>query len=303
MPSHAVPAAEHCENNILVIPQALSQIEEAHLLQQHGQSAIYYKHLATDLLNIEFYVNTPCFLYLEGGREIITNDRNETFELGPGQAFFLPQGQNLHSDHFQSKDALRTYLLFFDNELIRDYLATQRKFSKPAKTPAHPCIFEGKALLAGFFSALNTQYRQGIQSAELLKLKLLEFLHLLDLQNPQHDLPALLSSGKAMTPRRNLVRLMQNPEMLRLTVQDLAHLSGRSVSSFNRDFKAAFDSAPQRWLKEQRLQYAHRLLSEQALSVTEVSLEVGYENISHFIKSFKERFCLTPKELQGQKLS
>ena len=38
-----------------------------------------------------------------------------------------------------------------------------------------------------------------------------------------------------------------------LKIEDYAYLTGRSVSTFRRDFKASFSMTPQQWIKEQRL--------------------------------------------------
>ena len=34
------------------------------------------------------------------------------------------------------------------------------------------------------------------------------------------------------------------------------------------------------------------------LTVTHVAADLGYENVSHFIKSFKEKYKITPKQLK-----
>ena len=81
-----------------------------------------------------------------------------------------------------------------------------------------------------------------------------------------------------------------------LKVEDYAYLTGRSESTFRRDFKQYFDTTPQQWLKEQRLEKALRLLQKQEMSVTQVAYEIGYENISYFIRAFKGKVGLSPKQ-------
>ena len=81
-----------------------------------------------------------------------------------------------------------------------------------------------------------------------------------------------------------------------LKVEDYAYLTGRSESTFRRDFKQYFHTTPQQWLKEQRLENALRLLQQQEMSVTQVAYEIGYENISYFIRAFKGKGGLSPKQ-------
>ena len=81
-----------------------------------------------------------------------------------------------------------------------------------------------------------------------------------------------------------------------LKIEDYAYLSGRSISSFRRDFKTFYQTTPQQWLKGRRLDKAIQLLSEQELSVSSLAYEVGYENTSYFIKEFKKKVGQSPKQ-------
>ncbi len=50
------------------------------------------------------------------------------------------------------------------------------------------------------------------------------------------------------------------------------------------------------YLRNKRLIYAAALLSEGEKSVTEVCFACGYSNLSHFLRSFKKKYGITPKE-------
>ena len=73
-------------------------------------------------------------------------------------------------------------------------------------------------------------------------------------------------------------------------IKQFAKLTGRSISTFKRDFKKTFSQTPEKWLKDMRLDKAHFLISEKKQKPSEVYLQVGFENFSHFSTSFKERF-------------
>ncbi len=55
-------------------------------------------------------------------------------------------------------------------------------------------------------------------------------------------------------------------------------------------------------LQEKRLDQAAYLLSHTSLSVTDISLDVGYHNFSYFYKLFRERFGMSPKEYRKSML-
>lgn len=83
-----------------------------------------------------------------------------------------------------------------------------------------------------------------------------------------------------------------------LTVQDFAHLTGRSLSTFTRDFKSLYGMPPKQWLTSYRLAFAKSQLSNPGYvsSVTELAAELGYQNTSHFISAFKVQYGVTPKQ-------
>jgi AraC family transcriptional regulator, exoenzyme S synthesis regulatory protein ExsA len=70
-------------------------------------------------------------------------------------------------------------------------------------------------------------------------------------------------------------------------------LSNRSLSAFKREFQKQFNTTPGKWLLEKRLNHAMNLLSNMAKTVGEAAFESGFENSSHFSRSFKERFGIS----------
>jgi AraC-like DNA-binding protein len=108
---------------------------------------------------------------------------------------------------------------------------------------------------------------------------------------------------KRLPPKKNLMRLLDTIDITNLSVSDLAHLSGRSLSSFNRDFKNLHQITAKQWLLEKRLLHAKELLESEKYLVTEVAMMVGYNNISHFIKAYKRKYGLTPKAAKSGHLT
>ena len=79
-----------------------------------------------------------------------------------------------------------------------------------------------------------------------------------------------------------------------IPLQQFAKLTGRSLSTFKRDFTKIFKAPPEKWLKKQRLQQAHFLIAQKKQRPSDVYWEVGFENLSHFSESFKEQFGYSP---------
>ncbi|SFZ89371.1 Pimeloyl-ACP methyl ester carboxylesterase [Flaviramulus basaltis] len=91
---------------------------------------------------------------------------------------------------------------------------------------------------------------------------------------------------------------MLNNFQYNLTIEDFAKLCGLSLSVFKRNFSKQFSTTPFRWIKEKRLDYAKKLLLESDLNVNQICYESGFINNSHFIKSFKGKFKLSPNQFR-----
>ena len=287
------------QQDILVLPQALHSFPEATCLMEYRKSAIFYKDLKRDLLDVEFYCNSPCFIYAEQGKEKITSSEEDAIIINAGTITFLPYGRNLHSDYVRTSGQLKAFLLFLDEDVIKDFIADHNHKTKNKTKYENKFLnVNSNTLLDQYFQSLKIFETQRFTSKGLLKSKLLEFLHLLTLSNPEVDFASLIGLQKSRSEKRNVRRLLQKPSHLKLNIADLARLSGRSLSSFNRDFRATYNMPPKQWLKKRRLSYAEKLLRRKDLTITEIAFDIGYENVSHFIKSFKDTYGMTPKQYQ-----
>ena len=81
-------------------------------------------------------------------------------------------------------------------------------------------------------------------------------------------------------------------------IEHFAKLTGRSLAAFKRDFGHIFQTPPRRWLQEKRLAEAYHLIQQKKRKPTEIYLEVGFENLSHFYTSFKQKFGITTSSIQ-----
>ena len=85
-----------------------------------------------------------------------------------------------------------------------------------------------------------------------------------------------------------------------ISVETLAELTNRSLTSFKKEFKRIFNKPPHRWIIEQRLDRAKILLHSTNHTISEIGAECGFANISHFIKLFKQRYRDTPASFRRQ---
>ncbi len=90
---------------------------------------------------------------------------------------------------------------------------------------------------------------------------------------------------------------MANLEDASLTCERLARHAGCSVRTLNRLF-AELLTTPMRWLWQQRLEAARdELCGTRASSVTDVAFRFGFSELSHFSRSFKSAYGVTPRSM------
>ena len=83
-----------------------------------------------------------------------------------------------------------------------------------------------------------------------------------------------------------------------LPLKVLARLSGRSLSTFNRDFRKIYNAAPHRWLMKARLDHAKKLLLGENLRPSEIYLSLGFKDLAHFSRVFKKEFGVPPSAVK-----
>jgi AraC family transcriptional regulator, exoenzyme S synthesis regulatory protein ExsA len=83
-----------------------------------------------------------------------------------------------------------------------------------------------------------------------------------------------------------------------ITVQELAFLCNMSLSTFKRRFARLYGNSPNKWLLEKRMERAAEMLRKSDCKPSEIFSELGYENLSSFIQSFKQIYGVTPKQYQ-----
>jgi len=85
-----------------------------------------------------------------------------------------------------------------------------------------------------------------------------------------------------------------------ISLDEIADLVNMTVPSFCRYFKKITNKTFTQFVNEYRLVHASKLLAEQPMSITEVCYESGFNNFSHFNKSFKAFTGQNPSQYRNQ---
>ena len=94
--------------------------------------------------------------------------------------------------------------------------------------------------------------------------------------------------------RTNITATVEENINNAMSVEQLARLSGRSLSSFRRDFMAIYNMPPSQWIRLKRIEKAKELLLCTTMTVTDICYTLGFENIAHFSRLFKSHCGFPP---------
>jgi AraC-like DNA-binding protein len=92
---------------------------------------------------------------------------------------------------------------------------------------------------------------------------------------------------------------MEEHYRFNVDINRFAYLTGRSLATFKRDFEKVFHTTPGKWLLQKRLDDAYYLIKEKGWKSTDVYLEVGFKDLSHFSFVFKKAYGVAPSRIQA----
>ena len=150
-------------------------------------------------------------------------------------------------------------------------------------------------------SWLKDSYEQNPHSNKSLTLLRLLVIWLCEYAKPvmpPHTQPITLTKGyDRLAPVINLFRHQTFVELNLVQAAALCHIS---TSYFSRLFKSVFRCNFSEYTVQHKLYSAARMLSQQSMSITDISYELNFSNPSHFIALFKKQFGITPKKYRSE---
>lgn len=103
-----------------------------------------------------------------------------------------------------------------------------------------------------------------------------------------------------MDPRiEHVVAFIRQNYHRKLTLAEMAGTVNLSRFRLSHLFKLDMGTSPERFLTRVRLERAKHLLETEFLSVKEVMNQVGVSDASHFARSFKAAYGITPTRYKG----
>jgi AraC-like DNA-binding protein len=237
--------------------------------------------------------------YVIDGRKIF-HTAHEAYDIGKETCVFVRKGAWIFENFLD--DGFCVVLFFIPDEFIRNTLkAKSKKLNDEGRKYPPVIVVDRSDTLAAFFISISSYFNETQEpDPSLLELKFKELI-LTIAGNPQNaELVSYFYSLLHEQQHASLQRAMEENYCFNLKMEQYAQLSNRSLSTFKRDFQKVYKTAPGKWLLEQRLNHAMRLLSDGHKTISEVTFESGFESISHFSRSFKQRFGVSPSAFKQE---
>ena len=245
----------------------------------------------------EEMVSEHMLVYLCSGElDLIAPDKQ--YHLKKGDSFFIKRNHLMRKVKQPSKDGEPFKGLFlqlkmpFLKRMLNEHRVTVPMESNPITAESAYVMLQSHPFLNGLFASLEQYFdAQMYPSKELMETKLQEAVFTLLQLRP--DLGQVLFDF-AEPWKINLEEFMNKNYKCDLTIEEFAHYTGRSLSTFKKDFAQTFDLTPSRWIVKRRLEEARCLMEKLGKKPADVYLEVGFKNLSHFSTAFKREFGIPP---------
>jgi AraC family transcriptional regulator, exoenzyme S synthesis regulatory protein ExsA len=284
-------------------------------LKIQDMTFVAYRNQDPPLKNEVFFEEHAVIFVLEGEKKFVSP--TQTIHVRKGHIVFIRRGYYLMQETIDSN--YRSLVFFFNEKLLKEFVGLHLEIIAPpaprggasssnlesdfvSKVP--PLGAGGAALLVFEITESLNKFTESIfpyfhyetpYLNHFLRLKLQELLlHILEIDASGQFQSILFSLYKG--EKIDLEYLMNSYYLKPLSLEELSRLSGRSLSAFKRDFQEQFNTSPALWIKNKRLEYANLQLGKTDKNVSEISMEIGYESVSHFIKAYKEKFGQTPRK-------
>lgn len=247
-------------------------------------------------IEILYIIQGPLKVMIEG--EEYTGRHGDVFCVNPGELHFMDPATT-DIDYYALLFPLELLSFQLEDSLNTEFFQPIREHSRIL--PHHPSTPKNTAILRYLFTQIIRSEQEPDTAAKQLTLRALLLTLLRELSASGLQLPRSLRGNDFL--QRELLTYLQQKYMEPLRLNDLSkqfHLSEKYLSRY---FSQHFHLTLTQYLMHLRLTHARHLLEDGDLPITEVALQSGFSNVSHFIRSFHAAFQMSPLQYRKNRLT
>lgn len=234
--------------------------------------------------------------------ELTLIDGKDEEKVSKGQCVFLQRNHQICMKDTTSQGKVDALFLVFSRQYLREYYRQMDKEAlvKEVKDCGHRILrLPPTPDITGLFLSMRPYLHSTRKPSQtMVELKRNEALQaILDIVP---ESPATLFDF--IDPWKiDLKDFMEENYLEEMSIEELALYSGRSLSTFKRDFKKISELTPERWIMQRRLKDAQKFLLK-GKKPQEFYIELGFKSLSNFSNAYKKQFGHAPtKEMETKK--
>jgi len=279
------------------------------------QTALYGKfsefsiHETDQPIRVGIKFDNPIIFRMSAGKKYMTLPDVSPFTLLPGETMMVPSNMVMGIEFPEAETDNPTECICIEVEREKiDHIVAK--------------LNENRSKLAGFgewkfnsrrHSKFSNDAHVNFQMDRLMHI----FMHednpyrdtLIDLNisqlivrilqtNSRHLLIEGVGSCETDSGLAEAIRFIMENLGEKITMDQLSSLACMSQTTLYRHFKIEFGISPTQFIAQAKIKKACEMLRKPDRSVTSVCFELGFGNVSHFIKLFKTQIGETPKKYQ-----
>lgn len=256
---------------------------------------LYKEHSKFEKNRVIFNCNAISFI-VNSVKDIYKASQH--YEIHTGEAVLITEGNSILAEHSLNAAKYTSILAFFPTQRVIDFL---NKFNISPSTETYLddklLKFKQTPYHAGYLQSLSYIIQHQSQMPYALAVHKLEELFLSLSEKQLQHFAAIFKP--AVIAELSLKKLVEKNLVNNLTLDEIAFLANKSLSSFKRDFEKAYGISPGKYMRQRKLEIASTELS-QGKRASELYTVLGYESVSNFTSAFKKQYGLTPKQYQLQ---
>lgn len=271
-------------------------------LTLRDQLFLYYKCPQKEKI-LQLYSNHNQLTFTLSGKRIIHHG-NKRWVLNSHQGFLVKRGA-YHQEFPSDFSGWEVLVLYLKDDYLKNIFEEFRKY-----LPLNNLRETNREMIQEF--ELNTQIRNCYESLipyfskfhllpdPIFEGKFKELLFNILIHPNNHQILAYINQlvDGYVTPIR---QVMESNYYYDLKISEFAEIANRSTATFRREFKKHYHTTPGRWLTNRRLERASVLLQTTKKTISEITLDCGFKNVSHFSRIFKQKFDLSPTKYRTLK--
>ena len=231
---------------------------------------------------------------LDGEKHVRVND-SDHFTYGASQFLLLPPQSHVYMSMECPTHALVFELSDTLVESVAEHTAMEDHFNYEDLTQDSVlCAQESAAFREVFQKILHLLHSGGRDKKYILDVFAHELVYYLMQTKGAHQVLSVMPCH----PVSRAIRFMKQSYASPVSIRQIAGELGMSEAAFSQYFKKVTGLSPKAFLTGIRMEKARELIA--IASVTDAAMELGYDNISHFIALFKEHFGVTPGQYKKQ---